>query len=503
MLDRLNLSFRLRLKIVLLGFNNQLLRLTRLARTGVNFLHCHSIALSVIVIAGIAIAMCEWSISFNEQKEVPLSSFPIMSDELIINKGITCSWTYNCDHSALGIHTIILSDSLLFLDDFETKCLDKTWWWHSMEDRTGHATAINGIIVSACEARYVLTGSQDCTVKRWGLDCKEMQSLERSIGTSFDDAFSPYGQPMGKIKSDSGLYTTNALDLHLDLLSVYPEVNLQFLIIDFNDESSPYDGLYFSDNGGRLFSDILSYHLHGLADKNISSPWSNVMGIQLISTNSSFPDIRSETRSISPENAVILYLAHGIPITEDQFFVDDQIKDSPVAVGLVANSELFAYPSSLHSDQDVSFRERESRVISWHFSGWLRWILSIIVITVTCCLLFRFHFKTTPLETKASIFTNVSMQLIIEARGQVALAQLDQALTKIEVSLEASNARIRNEICHLQFQYHDLQRQERLGIVAPAEATVQRNKIAYATLELLTFLERSIQVNPSLQRGLA
>lgn len=65
-----------------------------------------------------------------------------------------------------------------------------------------------------------------------------------------------YGVRMGK--STDGAYTTNQLDLWLDL-SGYKEVNLNFFIYNNFDETQEQDGIFFSDDGGKSFRKVCSF----------------------------------------------------------------------------------------------------------------------------------------------------------------------------------------------------------------------------------------------------
>lgn len=179
--------------------------------------------------------------------------------------------------------------------------------------------------------------------------------------------------------------------------------------------------------------------------------------------------------------------------------VDDAIRDEAV-IHLASHSEAheaLGSSSGLYfvvsdgKNRKTSASERESRLFPFIANVWLRWIGGLIIIIITHCLLFHFHFRPKPPEYEQAFISSLSMHIIVEARGQVVLAQLDKALANIETNLEASNARLRKEINILQYQYNDLKRQERAGIINPTEAGILRNKIAYATLDLLAMLERS------------
>ena len=65
------------------------------------------------------------------------------------------------------------------------------------------------------------------------------------------------GVQIGKFSDDGG-FTTNALDLHLDLLG-YTEVELIFFIFDNDDNTHVQDGLFFSDNGGNSFVKVMDF----------------------------------------------------------------------------------------------------------------------------------------------------------------------------------------------------------------------------------------------------
>jgi len=56
-------------------------------------------------------------------------------------------------------------------------------------------------------------------------------------------------------RNADGNFTTNALDLHLDL-SAYNQVELSFWLKDTDDETHNEDGIYFSDDGGANFKKV-------------------------------------------------------------------------------------------------------------------------------------------------------------------------------------------------------------------------------------------------------
>lgn len=67
-----------------------------------------------------------------------------------------------------------------------------------------------------------------------------------------------FGAIIGKT-FDENAFTTNALDLNLDL-SNETEVELTFWIADYYDETHVKDGIYFSDNGGSSFTKVLNFY---------------------------------------------------------------------------------------------------------------------------------------------------------------------------------------------------------------------------------------------------
>lgn len=77
-----------------------------------------------------------------------------------------------------------------------------------------------------------------------------------------------YGIAMGKRAGTAGSYTTNALDLHLDL-SGYQQVQLSFWIKDNNDGTDGQDGIWFSNDGGKNFKKVYDF---------IPTGWSNQYG---------------------------------------------------------------------------------------------------------------------------------------------------------------------------------------------------------------------------------
>lgn len=66
------------------------------------------------------------------------------------------------------------------------------------------------------------------------------------------------GLKIGKLSDNSG-FTTNALDIQLDL-SNRSDVEMTFWIADDGDETNSEDGIFFSDNSGSSFTKVLSLY---------------------------------------------------------------------------------------------------------------------------------------------------------------------------------------------------------------------------------------------------
>ena len=108
--------------------------------------------------------------------------------------------------------------TLPFEDDFESGVLNANWWT-PLPDIMG----INGVI-----------------------------QIDAGVGINNSN-----GLKIGKSDDYSG-FTTNALDLHLNL-SNQTNVEMTFWIADWYDETDTDDGIYFSDDGGSTFVKVLNF----------------------------------------------------------------------------------------------------------------------------------------------------------------------------------------------------------------------------------------------------
>lgn len=73
-----------------------------------------------------------------------------------------------------------------------------------------------------------------------------------------------------------------------------------------------------------------------------------------------------------------------------------------------------------------------------------------------------------------------------EAIRMIKLAELEQALTRLETVLEERNQEILNQILLLQFQLHEVEREYSLSVISYEENSRVKNKIAWSTLELIS-----------------
>ena len=124
---------------------------------------------------------------------------------------------------------------LPFEDDFELGVLGKSWAWNFAD-----STAI--------------TVSDDAITN-------PMSRIAISQDFPFDN--STFCVSVGKICDLTS--TTNALDLHLDLLEE-PIVKLSFWLADFYDENDLEDGVFLSNDGGDSFVQIFSFDFTNAAN---------------------------------------------------------------------------------------------------------------------------------------------------------------------------------------------------------------------------------------------
>ncbi|MBR9921425.1 MAG: T9SS type A sorting domain-containing protein [Bacteroidetes bacterium] len=112
-------------------------------------------------------------------------------------------------------------------DDFENGQFQDFWAWNFADQTAG---------INADEAP---TGT--------------MNWVEVTDGVGINNS---YGVAMGRRCDD--VFTTNALDLHLNLAGE-DQVELTFWLNDYQDATDNDDGLYFSDDGGESFEKVLDF----------------------------------------------------------------------------------------------------------------------------------------------------------------------------------------------------------------------------------------------------
>ena len=124
----------------------------------------------------------------------------------------------------LNLVNIVQGQDIIFTDDFESGAFDPTFW--------SAVPSVNGV-----EGGLVQVVS--------------------SIGGVNPAAYNGFNA-VALGRQNDGSFTTNALDLLLDL-SNYEQVELLFAIRHYNDVTHVEDGLFFSDDGGVTFKQVLGF----------------------------------------------------------------------------------------------------------------------------------------------------------------------------------------------------------------------------------------------------
>ena len=151
----------------------------------------------------------------------------------------------------------ITYETLPFFEDFEIGSLSSAWRWGnaffpSKTGPVGENTITPGGIVSV------------------------LQEIE-NINANYTQN-GHYGVVLGRDRNDCN-FTTNALDLHLDL-SGAETVVLDFAIKHNLDETHVYDGIYLSDDGGETFFPAAVYSFN---PSGWSSTWGKLPPIDIAS----------------------------------------------------------------------------------------------------------------------------------------------------------------------------------------------------------------------------
>jgi hypothetical protein len=167
---------------------------------------------------------------------------PIDIDQLAIDNGLSLTNNFvirfqQHDHREFGSAGIYLDDVLVtsptpptyenlpFQDGFESGKFRSAWKWNTPSSTAPPQSITPSGIVS------VLSDINGVEVPQQGL----------------------YGVAMGR--RVDGTFTTNALDLHLNL-SNHTQVELNFWMKDTGEATHEEDGIWFSSNGGQIFRKI-------------------------------------------------------------------------------------------------------------------------------------------------------------------------------------------------------------------------------------------------------
>ena len=121
----------------------------------------------------------------------------------------------------------LVYSTLPFEDDFDTGLFKDSWAWNFAD------------LTASISSNFDITSPMSKV------------AIESGIGTD-----GSYGVEIGR-RCD-GAFTTNALDLHLNL-SNQTNVEMTFWIADWYDETDMDDGIYFSDNGGATFTKVFDF----------------------------------------------------------------------------------------------------------------------------------------------------------------------------------------------------------------------------------------------------
>jgi PKD repeat protein len=187
-----------------------------------------------------------------------------------------------------------------FFDDFEIGLFDDSWAWN-------FADATSTVITS------------NAVTSPMGV-----VSIEDGVG-----ADNTRGVIMGRRCDGDGVFTTNALDLHLNL-SNQGDVAMTFLIADSYDGTDDDDGIYFSDDGGNSFSKVFSFD------------FSNAPNLSFVDYQLSVSDLATANNLVLTDQFVVRFQQRG----EDDFggntegSEDGIYLDSVYVTGTISNCNL-------------------------------------------------------------------------------------------------------------------------------------------------------------------
>jgi PKD repeat protein len=187
-----------------------------------------------------------------------------------------------------------------FFDDFETGLFNDSWAWN-FADATSTVITNNEVTSPI-----------------------GIVSIEQGGGA--DDS---KGVVMGRRCDEDGIFTTNALDLHLNL-SNQGDVAMTFLLADIYDGTDDDDGIYFSDDGGDSFSKVFGFD------------FSNAPNRSFVEYQLSISDLATANNLTLTDQFVVRFQQRG----EDDFFgssetiADGIYLDSVYVTGTISNCNL-------------------------------------------------------------------------------------------------------------------------------------------------------------------
>jgi hypothetical protein len=200
-----------------------------------------------------------------------------------------------------------------FEDDFDNGLLKESWAWNFADE------------TSTISSNFAITSP--------------MSMIEVQDGIGINNT---YGVAIGR-RCDN-VFTTNALDLHLNLLN-QTDVEMTFWIADSFDETDNDDGIYFSDDGGISFIKVFDFDF-SISPNNVFEEYQIPISA-LMTTNGLEPT----------ENFVIRFQQRGeddfsgnSATSEDGFYLDDVnitgMTTSIVDISKSKNLVIFPNPSS-------------------------------------------------------------------------------------------------------------------------------------------------------------
>jgi len=157
-------------------------------------------------------------------------------------------------------------------------------------------------------------------------------------------------------KHCDGTFTTNALDLHLNLLN-QTDVFLRFWLADYYDETQIDDGIYLSDNGGESFKKVFGFDFSNTPNTTYelySLDLSTLAAEQLLNLSDKFV-VRFQQRGKGD------FSTSG---DEDGFYLDDvSVTSMPTSIHTIQFDKFFRlYPNPISHSFNIDFGELQQEV---------------------------------------------------------------------------------------------------------------------------------------------